>query len=70
MPAALACAWTLTVLLAAAARAQARAAAAPTRCNDAPASPVSYVPPPGHPISTTSSPDGCWLFVSLTTSGP
>lgn len=63
------CAWALTTLLTADARAQTRAPA-PTRCNDAPASPVSYVALPGHPFSTVSSPDGCWLFVSLTTSNP
>jgi DNA-binding beta-propeller fold protein YncE len=66
---ALACAWALTILFASAARGETRAAA-PTRCNDAPASPVSYVPLPGHPFSTVASPDGCWLFVSLTTSNP
>jgi DNA-binding beta-propeller fold protein YncE len=65
----LACAWALTILFASAARGETRAAA-PTRCNDAPASPVSYVPLPGHPFSTVASPDGCWLFVSLTTSNP
>lgn len=65
----LACAWALTIVFASAAHGQARAAA-PTRCNDAPAAPVSYVQLPGHPFSTVSSPDGCWLFVSLTTSGP
>lgn len=67
--AALACAWALTTVLASDAHGQARAAA-PTRCNDAPASPVSYVQLPGHPFSTVSTPDGCWLFVSLTTSNP
>lgn len=67
--AALACAWALTIVFASAAHGQTRAAA-PTRCNDAPASPVSYVQLPGHPFSTVSSPDGCWLFVSLTTSNP
>src|SRR4051812_7611524 len=65
----LACAWALTILFASAALGQTRAAA-PTRCNDAPASPVSYVPLPGHPFSTVTSPDGCWLFVSLTTANP
>ena len=65
----LACAWALTILFASAARGQTRAAA-PTRCNDAPTLPVSYVPLPGHPFSTVASPDGCWLFVSLTTSNP
>jgi DNA-binding beta-propeller fold protein YncE len=63
----LACAFMM--LLGSEAYGQARAAA-PTRCNDAPASPVSYVRLPGHPFSTVSSPDGCWLFVSLTTSNP
>jgi YVTN family beta-propeller protein len=32
--------------------------------------PVSYVQLPGRPFSTVSSPDGCWLFVSLTSSNP
>jgi DNA-binding beta-propeller fold protein YncE len=42
----------------------------PTRCNDAPAEPVSYVPLPGHPFGVVASPDGCWLFVSVTTANP
>jgi DNA-binding beta-propeller fold protein YncE len=65
----LACVCALTILFASAARGETRAAV-PTRCNDAPASPVSYVPLPGHPFSTVASPDGCWLFVSLTTANP
>lgn len=65
----LACAWALTIVFASATQGQTRAAA-PTRCNDAPASPVSFVQLPGHPFSTVSSPDGCWLFVSVTTSNP
>ena len=32
--------------------------------------PVSYVQLPGHPFGTVPSPDGCWLFVSLTSSNP
>lgn len=62
----LACAALLTLFLAAAAQAQVRA----SRCNEAMSAPVSYVPLPGHPFSTVSSPDGCWLFVSLTSSNP
>lgn len=65
----LTCAFVLTALFASAAHGQTRNAA-PTRCNDAPASPVSYVQLPGHPFSTVVSADGCWLFVSLTTSNP
>ena len=64
-------AWALTILFASVALGQTRAATgAPTRCNDTPASPVSYVPLPGHPFSTVASPDGCWLFVSLTSASP
>lgn len=40
------------------------------RCNAAAADPISYVSLPGHPFSTISSPDGCWLFVSVTSSNP
>ena len=40
------------------------------RCNAAPKDPISYVPLPGHPFSTISSKDGCWLFVSVTSSNP
>ena len=69
--AALVGACALTLLFASAARAQTRASVqAPSRCNDAPASPVTFVPLPGHPFSTVASPDGCWLFVSLTTANP
>jgi DNA-binding beta-propeller fold protein YncE len=41
-----------------------------TRCNAAAAEPVSYVSLPGHPFSTIATKDGCWLFVSLTSSNP
>ena len=41
-----------------------------SRCNAAPKDPISYVPLPGHPFSTISSKDGCWLFVSVTSSNP
>src|SRR5258708_2087141 len=41
-----------------------------SRCNAAPTDPISYVPLPGHPFSTISSKDGCWLFVSVTSSNP
>jgi DNA-binding beta-propeller fold protein YncE len=69
--AALVGACALTILFASVGRAQTRASVqAPSRCNDAPASPVTFVPLPGHPFSTVASPDGCWLFVSLTTSNP
>ena len=56
----------LTLFLAATASAQGRE----SQCNAAMSAPVSYVPLPGHPFSTVSSPDGCWLFVSLTSSNP
>src|SRR5438270_7391986 len=56
----------LTLCLAATASAQGRE----SQCNAAMSAPVSYVPLPGHPFSTVSSPDGCWLFVSLTSSNP
>ena len=41
-----------------------------SQCNASPAKPISYVALPGHPFSTISSKDGCWLFVSLTSSNP
>src|SRR5919109_910382 len=56
----------LALLLAAAAHAQTGA----SQCNAAMSAPVSYVQLPGRPFSTVSSPDGCWLFVSLTSSNP
>src|SRR2546423_13764002 len=62
----LACAALLALCLVATASAQGRA----SQCNDAMSAPVSYVALPGHPFSTVSSPDGCWLFVSLTSSNP
>src|ERR1041384_6871901 len=46
------------------------AAIAHAQCNAAMSAPVSYVALPGHPFSTISSPDGCWLFVSLSSSNP
>jgi DNA-binding beta-propeller fold protein YncE len=62
----LVCAAALALVCAAAAQARQGA----SQCNAAMSAPVSYVPLPGHPFSTVSSPDGCWLFVSLTSSGP
>src|SRR5437660_7092970 len=62
----LACAALLTLSLAATASAQGGA----SQCNAAMSAPVSYVQLPGHPFSTIPSPDGCWLFVSLTSSNP
>src|SRR5947209_5827896 len=56
----------LTLLLSAAAHAQGPS----SQCNAAMSAPVSYIQLPGHPFSTVSSPDGCWLFVSLTSSNP
>src|ERR1051325_894092 len=40
------------------------------QCNAPMKEPVSFVPLPGHPFSTISSPDGCWLFVSVISSHP
>lgn len=48
------------------ARAQARGGG----CNDPMSAPVAYVPLPGRPFGVVPSPDGCWLFVSLNSSGP
>ena len=41
-----------------------------SKCNAPATAPLSYVPLPGHPFSTISSQDGCWLFVSVTSSNP
>ena len=41
-----------------------------SRCNAAGAETISYVSLPGRPFSTIASSDGCWLFVSLTSSNP
>jgi hypothetical protein len=62
----LACAALLTLLVAAVAHAQGPS----SQCNAAMSAPVSYVQLPGHPFSTIPSPDGCWLFVALTSSNP
>ncbi|MCA1815813.1 MAG: beta-propeller fold lactonase family protein [Acidobacteria bacterium] len=53
-------------LAAAAARAQGQS----SRCNAPMSDAVSYVQLPGHPFSTVSTPDGCWLFVSVSSSNP
>jgi DNA-binding beta-propeller fold protein YncE len=47
-----------------------QAAQQSSQCNAPAAAPLSYVPLPGHPFSTISSRDGCWLFVSVTSSNP
>ena len=47
-----------------------QAAKQSSQCNAPAAAPLSYVPLPGHPFSTISSQDGCWLFVSVTSSNP
>lgn len=48
-----------------------KAGAGPSsRCNAAAEDPISYVSLPGHPFSTIATPDGCWLFVSVTSSNP
>src|SRR6185436_20646306 len=41
-----------------------------SKCNAPAAAPLSYVPLPGHPFSTILSQDGCWVFVSVTSSNP
>jgi YVTN family beta-propeller protein len=62
----LACAALFVLCLSASARAQGPA----SRCNAPLSAPVSFVGLPGHPFGTVSTPDGCWLFVSLTSSNP
>ena|SRR5215813_8080170 len=67
----LAIAGICALFLAATAAGQTRpAASGANRCADAPSDPITYVALPGHPFSTVSSPDGCWLFVSLTSAHP
>jgi hypothetical protein len=39
-------------------------------CNSPAKEALRYVKLPGHPFSTISSTDGCWLFVSLSSSSP
>jgi DNA-binding beta-propeller fold protein YncE len=58
------------LLLCSSASAQAPGGKSTSRCNAAAAEPISYVSLPGHPFSTVASRDGCWLFVSLTSSNP
>jgi DNA-binding beta-propeller fold protein YncE len=41
-----------------------------SQCNAAATDAISYVPLPGHPFSTIASKDGCWLFVSVSSSNP
>ncbi|HYR78207.1 MAG TPA: YncE family protein [Pyrinomonadaceae bacterium] len=60
----------IVLLLTATTFAQTADAKRASRCNAAPKDPISYVPLPGHPFSTISSKDGCWLFVSVTSSNP
>jgi DNA-binding beta-propeller fold protein YncE len=50
--------------------AQTIGAKATSRCNTPGTEAVSYVSLPGRPFSTISSMDGCWLFVSVTSSNP
>lgn len=61
---------TLAALLALCLSASARAQGAAPRCDAPTGEPVSYVQLPGHPFGTVSTPDGCWLFVSLNSSNP
>src|ERR1041385_2714092 len=44
--------------------------AAPSPCNEAASAPLTYIALPGHPFSTVSTRDGCWLFVSLNSATP
>lgn len=60
----------LAALVALCLSASARAQGSPSRCNEPAGEPVSYVQLPGHPFGTVSTPDGCWLFVSLNSSNP
>src|ERR1043165_6802193 len=60
----------VAALLALCLSASARAQGASSRCNAAMSAPVSFVQLPGHPFSTVSTPDGCWLFVSINSSNP
>jgi len=60
----------IVLLLTATTFAQSGDAKLASLCNAAPTDPISYVPLPGHPFSTISSKDGCWLFVSVTSSNP
>jgi DNA-binding beta-propeller fold protein YncE len=60
-----------TLLLAATVAGQQRGAQSPvSRCNAAAADPITFVPMPGHPFNPVASSDGCWLFVSVTTTNP
>jgi len=58
------------MLLCSSGSAQETRAKSPSRCNAPASEAISYVPLPGHPFSTIGSQDGCWLFVSLTSSNP
>lgn len=50
--------------------AQNNGAKSTSQCNAAAPDSISYIPLPGHPFSTISSKDGCWLFVSVTSTSP
>ncbi|MDQ6652622.1 MAG: beta-propeller fold lactonase family protein [Acidobacteriota bacterium] len=58
------------MLLCSSGSAQATRAKSASRCNAAATESISYVSLPGHPFSTIASKDGCWIFVSLTSSNP
>ncbi|MGH9875028.1 MAG: YncE family protein [Pyrinomonadaceae bacterium] len=60
----------LVLLLCSFVSAQARDTKPASRCNAAGAEAISYVPLPGRPFSTVATKDGCWLFVSVTSSNP
>lgn len=71
-PAAVLCIAVILVLLLSSAISgqEQRKKASVSKCNAPTASPISYIPLPGHPFSTISTKDGCWLFVSVTTANP
>lgn len=64
------CAALFVMLFSSSGSAQTSGPNPPSRCNAAAPQPVSYVALPGNPFSTVASKDGCWLFVSLTSSNP
>ena len=61
----------ITVLLISSAGSQQRKSnPSNSECNAPPSSPIEYASLPGHPFSTITTKDGCWLFVSLTSASP
>ncbi|MEP6819587.1 MAG: beta-propeller fold lactonase family protein [bacterium] len=58
------------LLLCSCAAAQATSSKPTSRCSVPGTQSISYVSLPGQPFSTIASNDGCWLFVSVTSSNP